>query len=86
MYENSDFAMKINEIYIELSGNSQRSVNKYCESESDGKIDGFAAGYCKCRGGGVAITMWCSKSCKYNIAHVQIPYFGKLSRIILKAF
>jgi hypothetical protein len=32
---------KINEIYVELSGNSQRYVNECCESESDGKIDGF---------------------------------------------
>jgi hypothetical protein len=43
--------MDINEIYVELSGNSQRYVNECCESESDGKIDGFVAGCCKCRGG-----------------------------------
>jgi hypothetical protein len=52
MGENSDFTMKINEINVELSGNSQRYVNECCESESDGKIDGFGAGCCKCRGGG----------------------------------
>jgi hypothetical protein len=56
MRENSDFAMKINEINVELSGNSQRYVNKYCKSESDGKIDSFGAGCCKCRGG-VTIAM-----------------------------
>jgi hypothetical protein len=32
MCENSDFATKINDINIELSGNSQRYVNKCCES------------------------------------------------------
>jgi hypothetical protein len=58
MHENSDFMMKINEINVELSGNSQRYVNECCESESDGKIDGFGTGCCKCRGG-VAIAMWC---------------------------
>jgi hypothetical protein len=52
MRENSDFATDINEIYVELSGNSQRYVNECCESESDGKIDGFGAGCCKRRGGG----------------------------------
>jgi hypothetical protein len=52
MHENSDFAMKIYEINVELSGNSQRYVNEYCESKSDGKIDGSAAGCCKYRGGG----------------------------------
>jgi hypothetical protein len=46
-----DFATKINEIKVELSGNSQRYVNECCESESDGKIDGFGAGCCKRRGG-----------------------------------
>jgi hypothetical protein len=43
--------MKINEIYVELSENFQRYVNECCESESDGKIDGFGAGCCKRRGG-----------------------------------
>jgi hypothetical protein len=52
MRENSDFAMKINEINVELSENSLRYVNECCESESDGKIDGFGAGCCKRRGGG----------------------------------
>jgi hypothetical protein len=52
MHENSDFATQINEINIELSGNSQRYVNECCESESDGEIDGFGAGCCKRRGGG----------------------------------
>jgi hypothetical protein len=52
MRENSDFVTDINEIYIELSGNSQRYVNECCESESDGNIDGFGAGCCKRRGGG----------------------------------
>jgi hypothetical protein len=52
MHENFDFVMKINEINIELSGNSQRYINECCESESDGKIDGFGATYCKRRGGG----------------------------------
>jgi hypothetical protein len=51
MRKNSDFTMKINEINLELSGTSQRYINECCESESDGKIDGFSAGYCKCRGG-----------------------------------
>jgi hypothetical protein len=41
--ENSDFATKITEINVELSGNSQRYVNECCESESDGKIEGFGA-------------------------------------------
>jgi hypothetical protein len=35
--------MKINEINVELSGNSQRYVYECCESESDGNIDGFGA-------------------------------------------
>jgi predicted nucleic acid binding AN1-type Zn finger protein len=52
MHENSDLATKINEINVELSGNSQRYVNECCESQSDGKIDSFSAGCCKCRGGG----------------------------------
>jgi hypothetical protein len=42
MHENSDFMTKINEINVELSGNLQRYVNECCESESDGKIDGFS--------------------------------------------
>jgi hypothetical protein len=50
--------MKINEINVELSGNSQRYINECCESESDGKIDGFGAGCCK-RRGGIAVAMWC---------------------------
>jgi hypothetical protein len=55
--------MKINEINVELSGNSQRYVNECCESESDGKIDGFGAGCCK-RRGGFAVAMWFSPSMK----------------------
>jgi hypothetical protein len=51
MRENSDFAKKINEIYVKLSGNLQRYVTECCESDSDGKIDGFGAGFCKRRGG-----------------------------------
>jgi hypothetical protein len=50
-HENSDFTMDINEINIELSETFQQYVNECCESESDGKVDGFSAGYCKCRGG-----------------------------------
>jgi hypothetical protein len=53
MRENSDFATKINEIYVELSENLQRYINEYCESGSDGKIDGFGAGYCKREGDSV---------------------------------
>jgi hypothetical protein len=51
MCKNSDFATKINEINVELSGNSQRYMNECCESEFDGKFDGFSAGCCKYRGG-----------------------------------
>jgi hypothetical protein len=51
MRKNSDFVTKTNEIYVELSGNSQRYVNECWESESDGKIDDFGAGCCKRRGG-----------------------------------
>jgi hypothetical protein len=51
MHQNSDFTTKINEINVGLSGSSQRYVNECCESESDGKIDGFTTGYCKRRGG-----------------------------------
>jgi hypothetical protein len=58
MRENCDFATKIYEINGELSENSQRYINECCESESDGKIDGFGAGCCK-RSGGVAVAMWC---------------------------
>jgi hypothetical protein len=58
MHENCDFMTKINEINLELSGNSQRYVNECCESESDRKIDGFSAGCCK-RRGGVAIDVLC---------------------------
>jgi hypothetical protein len=47
MHENSDVTMKINEINVELSGNSQRYVNECCKSESNRKIDGVSAGYCK---------------------------------------
>jgi hypothetical protein len=50
-YENSDFAMDINEINVELSEHLQRYINEGCESEFDGIIDGFSTGYCKCRGG-----------------------------------
>jgi hypothetical protein len=59
--ENSDFATKINEINVELSGSSQRYVNECCESESDGKIDGFGAGCCKRRGGSPlpSFGVWC---------------------------
>jgi hypothetical protein len=51
MRENSDSAMKITEINVELSGNSQRYVIECCKSESDGIIDGFGARFCKHRGG-----------------------------------
>jgi hypothetical protein len=44
MHKNSDFTIEIHEIYIELSENLQRYENEYCESESDGKIDGFSTG------------------------------------------
>jgi hypothetical protein len=50
--KNSDFATDINEIYVELSENSQRYVIECCEPESDGTINGFGAGCCKRRGGG----------------------------------
>jgi hypothetical protein len=53
MHENSDFATKVNEINVELSGNSQRYINECCESESDGKIDGFGACCWEHRGGGL---------------------------------
>jgi hypothetical protein len=58
MRENSDFATDINEINVELCENFQRYVNECCETETDGKIDGFGAGCCK-RRGGVAIAVWC---------------------------
>jgi hypothetical protein len=51
MHENSDFVTKINEMNVELSGNSQRYINECWEYESNGKIDGFGAGCCKRRGG-----------------------------------
>jgi hypothetical protein len=57
MREYSDFMTKINEINVELSGHSQRYINECCESESDGKIDGFSTGCCK-RRGGVTIAIW----------------------------
>lgn len=41
--------MKINEINVEHSGNFQRYINECCESESDGKMNGFSAGCCKFR-------------------------------------
>jgi hypothetical protein len=47
----------INKVNVELSEHFQRYVNEYCESESDGKIDSFSAGYCKCRGR-VTIAIW----------------------------
>jgi hypothetical protein len=40
-HENSDFVTEINEIYVKLSGNSQRYITESCESESDRKIDVF---------------------------------------------
>jgi hypothetical protein len=43
--------MDINEINVELCESFQRYVNECCEFASDGKIDGFGAGCCKCRGG-----------------------------------
>jgi hypothetical protein len=55
MHENSDFMTKINEINVELSGNSQRYVNEYCKSESNRKIDSFSTGCCKRRGGGLLL-------------------------------
>jgi hypothetical protein len=57
---------KINEINVELSGNSQRYVNKCCESESDGKIDGFSTHCWECRGG-FAIAMWCGMCSGCNL-------------------
>jgi hypothetical protein len=68
--KNSDFATEINEIYVELSENSQRYVIECCEPESNGTINGFGAGCCKCRGG-VAAGLWY----KY-IFHVSLlqPY------------
>jgi hypothetical protein len=53
--ENSDFVTDINEINVELSENFQRYIIEYCESEFDGKIDGFHAGCCKCRGGSLLL-------------------------------
>jgi hypothetical protein len=50
--------MDINEINVELSETLQRYVNEYCTSEFDGKIDGFSAGCCKRRGGGVTIAVY----------------------------
>jgi hypothetical protein len=44
MHKNSDFMTKINEINVELSGNSYRYINECYESASDGKIDGFSTG------------------------------------------
>jgi hypothetical protein len=61
MHENSDFATNINEINVELSGNSQRYINECCESESHGRIDGFGACCCKHRGG-VTVALWCLSS------------------------
>jgi hypothetical protein len=55
--ENSDFMMDINEINVELSENVQRYINQCCKSESNGKLNGFGAGYCKCRG---ALPLLCS--------------------------
>jgi hypothetical protein len=49
--ENSDFAMNINEINIELSQNLQRYINECCKSKSDRKIDGFGPGCCQCSRG-----------------------------------
>jgi hypothetical protein len=43
MRENSDFAMDINEINLELSETFQRYITECCESESDGISDGVAA-------------------------------------------
>jgi hypothetical protein len=64
--------MGINEIKVELSENCQRYVNECCESESDGKIDGFGAGCCKHRGG-VAVAVWSSStsdaSPKHSLMH-----------------
>jgi hypothetical protein len=47
--------MDINKINVELSEDSQRYVNEYCESKSNGKINGFSTGCCKCRGGGLPL-------------------------------
>jgi hypothetical protein len=56
MRETSDFATKIKEIYVKLSGNSQRYITECCESEFDGKTDGFGADCCK-RRAGVAVAV-----------------------------
>jgi hypothetical protein len=62
--------MDINEINLDLSQNFQRYVNESCESESDGKLDAFSAGCCKCRGG-VAVAMWCCRP-RNNICLVKL--------------
>jgi DNA-binding Lrp family transcriptional regulator len=59
MRENSDFATKINEIYVRLSGNPQRYVTGCRESESDGIIKGFGADCCKRRGGVAVPVVFC---------------------------
>jgi hypothetical protein len=79
MRENSDFATKINELNVELSGNSQSDVNEYYESESDGNIDGFGAGCCKCSGG-VAVAMW------YPQIHGQTERINQMIEAYLCSF
>jgi hypothetical protein len=71
MRENSDVAAKINEINVELSGNSQRYVHECCESKSDGKIDSFGAGCCK-RRVGVAVAVWCSLQLRRDCGVMEV--------------
>jgi hypothetical protein len=77
--ENSDFVMDINEINVELSDNFQRYINECCESESDGKIDGFSAGCCK-RRGGVAVAVWSHRECIVETDTSDFGLGGTLSQ------
>jgi hypothetical protein len=75
MRENSDFATKINEIYVRLSGNPQRYVTGCCESESDGIIKGFGADCCKRRGGGLPFRLLIAMGLPYpHQLMVPFPY------------
>jgi hypothetical protein len=65
--------MKINEINVELSGNSQRYVNECCESESDGKIDGLVLVVANAGGGSLLPCGWAGWSGVIAYGFAEFP-------------
>jgi hypothetical protein len=74
--------MNINNINVELSEHLQRNVNAGCEYESEGTIDGFSAGYIKCRGGGLPLLCGRPPVDEYNTLWVILDRLTKVAHLV----